>query len=118
MYRVTQQVLDFKETFTNLFALRFRDFFLLNFCPKHAGIPGINYTYVVTLDINQMEKGESFSPKSYFFFLFFNSKWTFEKVTPLQSALKIEKESKGGEDFQVENTWSVKFSESASSFRK
>ena len=58
MYRVTQQVLDFKETFTNLF------------CPKHAGIPGINYTYVVTLDINQMEKGESFSPKSYFFFSF------------------------------------------------
>ena len=27
MYRVTQQVLDFKETFTNLLALRFRDFF-------------------------------------------------------------------------------------------
>ena len=69
MYRVTQQVLDFKETFTNIFALRFR-YFLLNFCPKHAVIPGINYTYVVTLDINQMEKGESFSPKSYFFFSF------------------------------------------------
>ena len=62
-------------------------------------------------------KRGSFPTKS-FFFLFFNSKWTFEKVTPLQSALKIEKESKGGEDFQVENTWSVKFSESASSFRK
>ena len=39
------------------------------------------------------EKGD-LSLLNLFFFLFFNSKWTFEKVTPLQSALKIEKNPK------------------------
>ena len=54
----------------------------------------MNYTYVVTLNINQMGGKRGSFPTKSFFFLFFNSKWTFEKVTPLQSALKIEKNPK------------------------